>query len=136
MKKILFILVCLSVFSGSFFAQSATETDETETQEVYEENKTKIKVIVPDDQHTTEKTASVKLEYLPMYDEVRIYYDCMLVAYDRGEAMNTVIACLQDFQKENNYYGYKYLKPDRERYYKNSRGYSMAQYISIVKFSR
>mgnify|MGYP006913151977 CR=1 FL=1 len=41
MKKILFILVCLSVFSGSFFAQSATETDETEAQEVYEENKTK-----------------------------------------------------------------------------------------------
>ena len=33
-----------------------------------------------------------------MYDEVRIYYTTLYVTYDRGEAMNTVLACLQDFQ--------------------------------------
>ena len=71
-----------------------------------------------------------------MYDEVRIVYTCMYVTYDKGEAMNTVLACLKDFQKENQYYHYTYLTRDRERYFKNERGFSMAQYTSHVKFSR
>ena len=60
----------------------------------------------------------------------------VLLDYDKGEAMNTVIACLQDFMKDNQYYHYTYLARDREKYFKNDRGYSMAQYMSYVKMTR
>ena len=55
---------------------------------------------------------------------------------DNGKAMNTVLGCLEDFQKENKYYHYKYMEKDRERYYKDSRGMRWAEYSSHVKFSR
>jgi len=71
-----------------------------------------------------------------MYDEARIYYTCMYVTYDKGEAMNTIMACVEDFMKDNQYYHYTYLARDREKYFKNERGYSMAQYMSYIKFTR
>ncbi|MFA6856348.1 MAG: hypothetical protein WCR31_03975 [Treponema sp.] len=158
MKKTIAILACLLFAAGITFAQDAgtnttapaaantpapaASTDKTlpsSPDESYNnkgfDDKT-MRVIVPENQHTTDKTASVKIEYTPMYDEVRIYYTCMYVTYDKGEAMNTVIACLEDFMKENQYYHYTYLSRDREKYFKNDRGYSMAQYMSYVKFSR
>ncbi|MDE5898634.1 MAG: hypothetical protein K2H09_05155 [Treponemataceae bacterium] len=132
MKKA--VLVFLSVFftAGILFAQSEVSAlpDESDTVDL------STKIIVPENQHTTDKTAKVKIEYIPMFDEVRIYYTCMYVTYDAGEAMNSVLACLEDFTKENRYYHYKYMERDKVRYYKDDRGVSWAQYISHVKFSR
>jgi len=141
MKKSLLILLCLSIFTVGLFAQSNEsaanfDPDKILAEEFADKDRVKTEIIIPSDLHTTEKTATVKIEYSPMYDEVRIYYDCMYVAYDAGEAMNTVLECLRDFQLEHKYFGYKYLRPDRVRYYKNEKGFSMAQYISYVKFSR
>jgi hypothetical protein len=158
MKKTIAILASLLFAAGITFAQDAgtstaapaaantpapaASTDKTSPATTEESLNNKgfddktMRVIVPENQHTTDKTASVKIEYTPMYDEVRIYYTSMYVTYDKGEAMNTVLACLEDFMKENQYYHYTYLARDREKYFKNDRGYSMAQYMSYVKFSR
>ncbi|MBR7063872.1 MAG: hypothetical protein IKI31_01765 [Treponema sp.] len=135
MKK--FFAIVFVIFSTLvLFAQdySGFTPESSLNNKGYDEKTTRI--IVPENQHVTDKTASVKIAYTPMYDEVRIVYTCMYVTYDKGEAMNTVLACLQDFQKENQYYHYTYLTRDREKYFKNERGYSMAQYTSHVKFSR
>lgn len=141
MRKTLFTLLCLSFFTVGLFAQANESAANYDPAKILEEefadkDRVKTEIIIPTDPHTTEKTATVKIEYSPMYDEVRIYYDCMYVSYDAGEAMNTVLECLRDFQLEHKYYGYKYLRPDRVRYYKNEKGFSMAQYISYVKFNR
>ena len=71
-----------------------------------------------------------------MYDQARIYYETLYVTYDRGEAMNTVIAVLQDFQKERKYYSYHYIKDDTVKFYKDDRGQRKAVYSSKVKFTR
>jgi hypothetical protein len=157
MKKTIAILTCLLFAAGMIFAQDAaapaaadsttgntapaaadkaspSTPEESLNNKGFDEKTTR--VIVPENQHTTDKTASVKIEYTPMYDEVRIYYTCMYVTYDKGEAMNTIIECLEDFMKENQYYHYTYMARDRERYFKNDRGYSMAQYMSYIKLTR
>lgn len=135
MKKFALIFACLSLFVGALFAESP-EVEEAFADSKYDEQKVKTVVIVPEEQHCTDRNANVKIEYSPLYDEVRIYYETLYVTYDRGEAMNTVMACLQDFQKQNNYFSYRYLKDDKERYFKDDRGQRKAQYFSYVKFSR
>ena len=56
--------------------------------------------IIPEEQHVTKKTASVTLYYTPMTDEVIIYYVDLKVSFDQGDAMNTILACLKDFQAQ------------------------------------
>lgn len=133
MKKLAVALFSLFFVIGGVFAQS-------ETSEMPEDNANKpdlsLKVIIPENQHTTDKTAKVRIEYIPMTDEARIYYTSMYVTYQKGEAMNTVLACLQDFTKQNHYYNYKYMERDRERYYKDERGISWSEYSSHVKLVR
>ena len=136
MKKFLIVFLAFITFGFSMFAQGVSGRDIEYDAETFESEKTKTQVIVPKEQHTVDQTASVKLEYMAMYDEVRIYYECMYVTYDRGEAMNTVMECLLDFQKEHKYSGYKYLKDDKEKYFKDDRKRRKAQYISYVKFYR
>ncbi|MGI5058603.1 hypothetical protein [Treponema pectinovorum] len=93
--------------------------------------------IVPEDQHVTNKTAKVQLEYTPLTDEVRLYYTCHAVAFDQGEAMNTALAVLKDFQEQNNYFSYKYMKRDSVKYYKDEKtGFKWAMYQSYVRFQR
>lgn len=139
MKKSIF-LICLLGLATGLFAQDVN-LDELDPGR-YDREKAKTEIIIPENQHLLDqngdvkKNASVKIEYSPFYDEVRIYYECMYVTYDRGEAMNTVMACLQDFQKEKKYFSYRYLRDDRERFFKDERGRGKAQYISYVKFSR
>ncbi|MCR4954725.1 MAG: hypothetical protein K6A43_11705 [Treponema sp.] len=139
MKKSIF-LVCLLGLATGLFAQDVN-LDELDPGR-YDREKARTEVIIPENQHLLDqngaekKNASVKIEYSPFYDEVRIYYECMYINYDRGEAMNTVMACLQDFQKDKKYYSYRYLRDDRERFFKDERGRRKAQYISYVKFSR
>ena len=141
MKKILILFTCLFAFSTMIFAQ------ESDTQEIpiavaaydseqFEAEKTKTEIIIPENQHTTDSTATVRIEYMPMYDEIRIYYECMYVTYDKGEAMNTVLACLEDFQLEHKYFRYRYLRDDKERFFKDDRGRRKAQYISHLQFER
>lgn len=123
------------IISGGVFAQSAVSAlpDEKDMADL------SMKVVVPENQHINEqntKTAKVKIEYIPMTDEARIYYTDMYVTYDSGDAMNAVLGCLEDFTKQNKYYHYRYMDRDRERYYKDDRGISWAQYMSHVKFTR
>jgi len=139
MKKSIF-LICLLGLATGLFAQDVN-LEELDPGR-YDREKAKTEIIIPENQHLLDqngeekKNASVKIEYSPFYDEVRIYYECMYVTYDRGEAMNTVMACLQDFQKDKKYFSYRYLRDDRERFFKDDRGRRKAQYISYVKFSR
>ena len=138
MKKI-FLLTAAMMFSACLFAQGITgrgASDDITDAETFEAEKTKTEIIVPKDFHSKDTSASVKIEYSPMYDEVRIYYECMYVTYDRGEAMNAVLECLEDFRVEHKYNVYRYLKDDKEKFFKDDRGRRKAQYISYVKFYR
>ena len=105
MKKFIAVMAALFCFAGFTFADELEELQK-------DPNAVDLttRSIVPEDQHTTNKTAKVQIDYTPLTDEVHIYYTCVAVTYDQGEAMNTVLACLQDFQKENQYYSYKYLR--------------------------
>ena len=138
MKKI-FLISAILVLSSCLFAQGITGRGSNEDYgdaEIFEANKTKTEIIIPKDFHARDPSASIKIEYSPMYDEVRIYYECMYVTYDRGDAMNAVLECLEDFRKEHKYNTYRYMKQDRENFKKDDKGRSKAIYFSYVKFSR
>ena len=153
MKKLIASFIFAFGLVFGMFAQLMADVEDILNEGKFDSEKTKLEVIIPEEQHTTDRNADVRIEYFPLYDEVRIYYTTLYVTYDRGEAMNTVLACLQDFQtrfsadkdyhyedddtdkKIFSYYrSYNYLKPDRERFFKDDRGQRKAQYISHVKF--
>ena len=116
MKKLMLVLIGLSMFAVSAFAITGDAiNNDYETAERYEQEKTKTETIIPKDQHIEDKYASVKLEYNPMYDEVRIYYTTSSASFDRGQAMNTVLQCLNDFRKEHKYIDYRYLQEPKEK---------------------
>lgn len=129
MKKIFALIAALLCFTGYAFSDEVSDL-------LKEPEDTMTRTIVPEDQHVTNKTAKVELEYTPLTDEVHIYYTCMAVSYDQGEAMNSVLACLQDFQKQNQYYSYKYLRKDSVKYFKDDKNLKWATYSSYVKFYR
>lgn len=129
MKKFLALIAALMCFAGYAFSDEVSDL-------LKEPEDTMTRTIVPEDQHVTNKTAKVQLEYTPYTDEVHIYYTCMAVSYDQGEAMNSVLACLQDFQKQNQYYSYKYLRKDSVKYFKDDKNLKWATYSSYVKFYR
>jgi hypothetical protein len=133
MKKYFAIAVSVLFFAGCIFAQTAV--DATESTDDSADSRA-VQIITPEDQHTTNKTAKVQIEFTPLSDEARIYYTCMDVTFDQGEAMNTIYACLEDFKKQNQYYGYKFLAKDRIRYYKDGRNVKMATYMSYVQMTR
>ena len=138
MKKI-FTFAAVMMLGACLFAQGITGRGASEDiidAETFEEQKTRTEIIIPKDFHSTDTTASVKIEYSPMYDEVRIYYECMYVTFDRGQAMNAVLECLEDFRVEHKYNNYRYLKDDKEKYFKDDKGRRKAQYSSYVKFYR
>ena len=129
MKKIFAVIIALMCFSGLAFSDEVADL-------LKEPQDSLTRTITPEEQHVTNKTAKVQIEYTPLTDEVHIYYTCMAVSYDQGEAMNSVLACLQDFQKQNQYYSYKYLKRDSIKYFKDERNLKWATYSSYVKFYR
>ena len=87
--------------------------------------------------HPSTGNVTVEIQFVPLSDEVRIYYKCLSVSYKPGEAMNTVMACLQDFQRVNGYYAYKYQQADKESMQKDkTTGMKMATYYSRVKYFR
>ena len=134
MKKIITLLTCLTVLCG--FAMAEPVSDDPFEREKFEAEKTSTYVIIPEEQHCTDKNAFVRIEYSPIYDEVRIYYETLYVTYDRGEAMNTVMAVLQDFQKENKYYSYRYLRPESQKLFRDDRGQKKMQWSAYLKFDR
>ncbi|MCQ2596971.1 MAG: hypothetical protein MJ181_03910 [Treponema sp.] len=160
MKKFLAVVACLFVAAGAFSQAVADATSEFEKAQKIEEQSTMIQTIrVPEGfvgmttkQYMIDEVlktgGEITIEYSPLYDEVRIYYTCLLTAYERGEAMNTVLAVLQDFESltkyinvdgkemtKDRYYKYSYLVPDKEKYFRDDR-LKKAQYISYVKFSK
>jgi len=135
MKKSLILLACFALCAVSLYAELPAEDDPFGIEK-FEAEKTKTYTIIPDEQHCVDKNAKVYVEFNPTYDEARIYYETLYVTYDKAEAMNTVLACLQDFTKDHKYYHYSYLKDDREKFFKDDRGQRKAQYSSYVRFTR
>lgn len=132
-RKYIILTAVLACLSGLVFAQNVDEYLPKKEPDYT------VETIVPEDQHVgSNKTAKVELQYTPGTDEVRLFYTCHAVAFDQGEAMNTAIEVLNDFQKQHEeYYGYKYLKRDTVKYYKDEKtGYKWAMYQSFVKFQR
>ena len=129
MKKLIGIIAIMMALSFAF-AKDNTSDEEGASMD------TSVQVIVPEDIHSTNKTAQVRIEYIPALDEVRIYYSCLEVSFKESEARETIHQCLNDFQLEHNYYGYKYMKQDRLSYKKNARGLKQATYACQVKFQR
>ncbi|MCQ2576210.1 MAG: hypothetical protein MJ162_05645 [Treponema sp.] len=135
MKKLVAVLAGLTVMC-CMFAQGVRQAEREIDNETFEAEKTKTETIIPKEQHITDNFASVKIEYQPMFDQVRIYYETNYVTYDKGAAMNTVLECLADFQVDHQYSRYRYLKDDKEKYFKDEKGKRRAQYISTVQFVR
>lgn len=133
MKKILAIFACLSVFCTVIFAE-AIDTTDFDTVTKFEKEKLIEETIIPEDQHCADKNAKVWIVYRPAYHEAYIYYETMYVTYEEGEAMNTVIAVLEDFCKDKKYKHYNYLEADKTKYRKSDRG-NKATYSSHVKFA-
>ncbi len=131
MKKIFAFVAAVFCLSAVAFADDIDDLLKPEPSNITE-------TIIPEDQHVTNKTAKVELQYTPLTDEVRLFYTCHAVAFDQGDAMNTAINVLNDFQAQHDeYYGYKYLKRDSVKYYKDEKtGFKWAMYQSFVKFQR
>lgn len=144
MKKTFVVLACFAIFAGSLFAQEKTDAKEWSAPKAvreidddqFEEEKTQTLLIVPKEQHTVDKNANVRIEYNPLYDEVRIYYETLYVTFDKGEAMNTVMAVMEDFMLDHQYFHYRYMKKDRERHFKDDRGIRKTEYSSYLKLTR
>jgi len=164
MKKLIAVLACLTIAAGAF-AQADSDaykdpvTEFEKAQKLENEKLVTQTITVPagfgdfkDRAYMSEDKVkaggTIKIEYSPLYNEVRLYYTCLMTQYERGQAMNDVLAVLQDFlvlDKYTNdegteftkerYYHYSYLVPDKEKYFRDGR-YKKAQYISYVKFSK
>ena len=62
MKKVFVLLLSMFIFAGNIFAQSEVSAlpDDKDKMDLSK------KVIVPEVQHTTDKTAKVKIDYIPI----------------------------------------------------------------------
>ena len=143
MKKILTLLAVFAVLMGSVFAETIGDNpDDPFERDRFEREKLTTQVLTMDlttvglKDSEIDKNASVKVEYSPMHDELRIYYETLYVTFDKGEAMNAVMACLQKFIKDNKYYNYKYMEDDRIKYFKDDRGQRRGMYSSHIKLVR
>ena len=139
MKKIFAILVCMATMSF-VFAQDATTEELINPKDPMDKT---VQIIVPENQRITTnpetgkpKPASVKIEFMQNYDEVHVYYTCLDVAFDKGDAMVTIADVLEDFKVQHDYKKYTYLKRDKTRHYEDERGIKMAEMLSCVKFYR
>lgn len=139
MKKIFAILVCMATMSF-VFAQDASTEELINPKDPMDKT---VQIIVPENQRITTnpetgkpKPASVKIEFMQNYDEVHVYYTCLDVAFDKGDAMVTIADVLEDFKVQHDYKKYTYLKRDKTRHYKDERGIKMAEMLSCVKFYR
>ena len=147
MKKILTLLAVFTVLFGSLFAETIGDNPEDPFERDRWE-KEKLTTQVYNFELKTghdelglkeidiDKNATIKAEYIPMHNELRIYYETLYVTFDKGEAMNAVMAYLQKFVKDNKYYNYKYMEDDRVKYFKDDRKQRKAMYASHIKLIR
>ncbi len=130
MKKFIAIFVALFCFAGLSFADEIDDLTKDKTDLM------KTQRISPEDQHTTNRTAKVYIDYTPLTDEAHLYYECMAVSFDQGDAQDTAIACLQDFQKQYQYFNYKQLRKPDIKYFKDDKNIKWARYHTYVQFTR
>ena len=143
MKKILALFAVFAVLMGSVFAETIGDNpDDPFEREKFEKDKLTTEVSTMDlstvglGENERDKNATVRIEYQPIHDEIRIYYETLYVTYDKGEAMNAVKACLEKFVKEKKYYNYKYMESERTKYFKDDRGQRKAMYYAHAKLIR
>ena len=143
MKKILALLAVFAVLMGSVFAETIGdnpddpfERDRFEKEKLTTETRTMDLNDVGLSGSEIDKNATVKIEYQPMHDELRIYYETLTVTFDQGEAMNAVKACLEKFIKDEKYYNYRYMENDKVKSLKDSRGQRKTIYSSHIKLIR
>ena len=143
MKKILALFAVFAVLMGSVFAQTVGDNpDDPFERERFEKEKLTTQTSTMDLNNVglsaseIDKNATIKIEYQPMHDELRIYYETLLVTFDKGEAMNAVKACLEKFIKENKYYNYRYMENDKTKNLKDDRGQRKTIYSSHIKLIR
>jgi hypothetical protein len=143
MKKILALFTVFAVLMGSVFAQTIGDNpDDPFERERFEKEKLTTQTSMMDlndvglSASEIDKNATVKIEYQPMHDELRIYYETLMVTFDKGEAMNAVKACLEKFVKENKYYNYRYMETDKVKSIKDDRGQRKTIYSSHIKLIR
>ncbi len=143
MKKILALFTVFAVLMGSVFAQTIGDNpDDPFERERFEKEKLTTQTLMMDlndvglSASEIDKNATVKIEYQPMHDELRIYYETLMVTFDKGEAMNAVKACLEKFVKENKYYNYRYMETDKVKSIKDDRGQRKTIYSSHIKLIR
>lgn len=147
MKKILTLLAVFAVLFGSLFAETIGDNPEDPFErDRWEKEKLTTQVYNFDlktghdelglKEIDIDKNATIKAEYIPMHNELRIYYETLYVTFDKGEAMNAVMAYLQKFVKDNKYYNYKYMEDDRVKYFKDDRKQRKAMYASHIKLIR
>lgn len=152
MKKIFAVLALLTL-TGFVFAQSSADAyvdpkDTLEKNQFIDNEKLSSVIITPEDQHLYDMNASIFFEYKPLYDELIVYYDTYMSSFDEGEALNTAIACLEDFMKAKEYTAdgvtkaktvySRYVKTriDRTKNYKDKKGIRRTQFVSYIKFTR
>ena len=143
MKKILALFAVFAVLMGSVFAETIGDNpDDPFERERFEKEKLTTQTMTIDlatvglKDSEIDKNASVRIEYQPMHDELRIYYETLMVTFDKGEAMNAVKACLEKFVKENKYYNYRYMETDKVKSIKDDRGQRKTIYSSHIKLIR
>ena len=143
MKKFLSIVAVFAVLMGSVFAQTIGDNpDDPFERDRFENEKLSTQVTTMNLQEVglgsneIDKNATVKIEYMPMHDELRIYYETLYVTYDEGEAMNATMAYLQKFTKDNKYYRYRYMEANKPKPYKDERKQRKMVYSNHVKLIR
>ena len=143
MKKIFALFALVSVLMVSVFAETIGDNPEDPFErERFEKEKLTTQTIMMDlnevglSASEIDKNATVKIEYQPMHDELRIYYETLLITFDKGEAMNAVKACLEKFVKDNKYYNYRYMENDKTKNFKDDRGQKKTTYASHIKLIR
>ena len=143
MKKFLTLLAVFAVLMGSVFAETIGDNpDDPFERERFEKEKLTTQTLTMDlnevglSANEIDKNAVVRIEYQPMHDELRIYYETLMVTFDKGEAMNAVKACLEKFVKDNKYYNYKYMENDKVKSIKDDRGQKKTIYASHIKLVR
>ena len=147
MKKILTLLAVFTVLFVSLFAETIGDNPEDPFErDRWEREKltTQVYNLVLKDAYAElglkeseiDKNATIKAEYMPMHDEIRIYYDTLYVTFAEGEAMNAVMAYVQKFIRDNKYYQYKYMEKDKTKPYKDDRKQRKVVYSSHIKLVR
>ena len=139
MKRIALLILSCFLFAGSVFADEVQDLIEPPkidlSKEIITYDNAKIRSEIYKGEYS-DKTSTIRVEYIPMVDEARIYYNTMYVNYDTGVAMEVVRAAIEYFVKSKQYRNFNYLDRYRERYYKGNRGFNMAEYSQHIKLVR